>query len=169
MTVNDAVSTISGGSLSGYGVAVGNSGTGTLTQSGGTNTVSQMFLGYNSGDSGTYILSGTGQLQVSGFQQYVGYSGTGNVIQSGGTLAQPNAAIYIPGSSNVYLFLGDNASGSGTYSLSGSGVVSVFQESMGYYGTGTFTQSGGTNVAAYLISETSPVAVAPTTSAGPGS
>ena len=52
------------GSLSVSGSAfVGYSGTGSFTQSGGTNTISDyLYLGYNSGSSGTYSLSGSGQL-----------------------------------------------------------------------------------------------------------
>ena len=42
------------------------------------------------------------------------------------------------------LSLGENAGGSGTYSLSGSGLLSVPSEYIGTYGTGSFTQSGGT-------------------------
>ena len=35
--------------------------------------------------------------------------------------------------------------GSGSYSLTGSGVLAEAYEYVGYSGTGTFTQSGGTN------------------------
>ena len=40
-------------------------------------------LGYDSGSSGTYDLSGTGQLSAD--YEYIGYSGTGTFTQSGGT------------------------------------------------------------------------------------
>ena len=46
---------------------------------------------------------------------------------------------------------GMNAGGSGTYNLSGSGQLSAYDEYVGYSGTGTFTQSGGTNsIGSYL-------------------
>ena len=117
---------------------VGYSGTGSFTQSGGINTLSNgdLDVGYWSGSSGTYNLSGTGQLSVGPyFSEYVGYYGTGNFTQSGGT--------------NVIsreLWLGDTPGSSGTYSLSGSGMSSVPYEEVGFQGTGNFIQSGGTNV-----------------------
>ena len=55
-------------------------------------------------------LGGTGQLWAP--YQYVGYNGTGSFTQSGGT------------STVFFLQLGYNAGGSGTYSLSGSGLLS---------------------------------------------
>ena len=99
--------------MSAYCEYVGFSGTGSFTQSGGTNSISSnsFYLGYNAGSSGTYSLSG-GQLSAS--YEYVGYSGTGTFTQSGGT----NSISY-------YLYLGYNAGGSGTYSLSGSGQLSA--------------------------------------------
>ncbi len=145
VTVNDAVSTISGGSLSGYGVAVGNAGTGTLTHSGGTNTVAEIFLGYSLGDNGTYVLNGTGQLLLSGLDEYVGWYGTGNFIQTGGTNEKASNNSY-----DLYLSLGYNAGSSGAYSLSASGFLSAFEEDTGYSGSGTFNQSGGTNATPYL-------------------
>ena len=43
------------------GEYVGYSGTGLFTQSGGNNTIyGGLYIGYNSGGSGTYSLSGTG-------------------------------------------------------------------------------------------------------------
>ena len=43
------------------------------------------------------------------------------------------------------LVLGNNNGSSGTYSLSGSGVLSAGFETIGFAGSGSFTQSGGTN------------------------
>ena len=65
---------------------VGYSGTGTFTQSGGTNSISNyLYLGYNAGGSGTYSLSGSGQLSAAG--EYVGYTAgaTASFQQTGGT------------------------------------------------------------------------------------
>ena len=82
--MNNAISGLSGGSLSATNQYVGKGGTGLFTQSAGTNTLSgTLYLGYNSADSGTYNLSGTGKLSVA--TEYAGYSGTGNFTQSGGT------------------------------------------------------------------------------------
>ena len=68
------------GSLSTAGYQyVGYSGTGTFTQTGGTNNLSYgyLYLGYNAGGSGAYNLSGSGQLSSPNYE-YVGYSGTGS-------------------------------------------------------------------------------------------
>ena len=65
LTNNDLLSGISGGSLSVANQYVGNGGTGTFTQSGGTNSINGfLYLGYNAGDKGTYNLSGNGQLSM---------------------------------------------------------------------------------------------------------
>ena len=75
----------------------------------------------------------------------VGYSGTGTFIQSGGINA---STLSIP----VALYLGTNAGDSGTYNLSGTGLLATEIEYVGYLGTGAFTQSGGTNTCSgYLI------------------
>ena len=43
------------------------------------------------------------------------------------------------------LYLGYNAGGSGTYNLSGSGLLSARTSTSATSGSGSFTQSGGTN------------------------
>ena len=114
---------------------VGYSGSGTFTQSGGTNTISSatygLYLGYNSGSSGTYSLSGIGQLSAN--CEYVGCSGSGTFTQSGGY------------NQNAGLYLGSGSNGNGTYNLNGTGQLSANSEYVGNSGTGTFNQSGGTN------------------------
>ena len=67
-------SSISGGSLASAGEYVGFSGSGSFTQSGGSNTLSDtLTLGYNAGGNGSYNLSGSGYL-LSG-SEFVGESG----------------------------------------------------------------------------------------------
>ena len=142
LTVNDSGSGISGGSLAVASHYVGIGGTGIFTQSGGTNNISRnLYLGYNAGDSGTYILGGNAQLSAS--NEYVGYSGMGTFTQSGGI----NNFGYGNGA-NQFLCLGYNAGSNGTYQLSGSGILTTYvsaNETVGFSGTGTFTQSGGYN------------------------
>ena len=70
----------------------------------------------------------------------MGYSGAGTFTQTGGT----NNIITI-NLQNGSLVLGSYAGGSGTYNLSGNGLLSASYENVGYSGTGTFTQTGGTN------------------------
>ncbi len=131
LTVNNATSAISGGSLSAANQYVGNGGTGVFTQTGGSSSVTYLKLGYNTGDRGAYILS-NGLLTPN--LEYVGYSGTGTFTQSGGI---NNLVGY-----DSTLFVGVGGTSNGTYNLSGSGQVSAWTVSVG---AGTFSQSGGIN------------------------
>ena len=84
---------------------IGVAGTGTFTQSGGTNTVSAMatmILGDNPSGSGTYNLS-AGYL-ANAADLTVGLSGTGVFTQSGGTNSVLNGVT-----------LGSNSNSLGTY------------------------------------------------------
>ncbi len=123
------------------GETIGYNGTGTFTQTGGTNTASGvLYLGYQAGSSGTYSLSATGSLSNTG-NVYVGYNGTGDFNQTGGTNT-------IAGGNS--LLIGQNTGSIGTYSLGGSGMLTdngsgIGGEYVGYDSTGTFTQTGGTN------------------------
>ena len=110
-----------------YGEYVGYSGTGTFTQSGGTNSVNfgGLYLGYGGGSGGNYSLSGSAMLSTA-YGEYVGNLGT--FTQSGGT-------------NNVGGTLTlDSGSGSSTYILSGSGLLSAGNEYAGYFGSGAFAQ-----------------------------
>jgi hypothetical protein len=137
---SSGVYTLSGGSLFGGNEYVGNSGPGSFVQTGGTNNT-VLNLGYNSGSGGTYNLSGSGYLTGAlGSTEIVGVSGSGNFTQTGGTNSTPGV-----------LYLGYNTGSRGTYSLSDSGYLAVHgnanSEYVGYSGTGSFTQTGGTNTA----------------------
>ena len=48
------------------------------------------------------------------------------------------------------MYVGSN-SGLGTYNLSGTGTLSAYSEYIGFIGSGTFTQSGGTHTVGYLL------------------
>ena len=121
---------------------IGRSGTGTFSQTSGTNTVTgSLTLGDSSGATGTYDLSGNGNLSASGYV-YVGNSGTGVFTQSGGT----NTI-----SSSNSLMVGVSSGSNGTYILSGSGQLSAGSEYIGNSGTGTFTQTGGMNTIANAL------------------
>ena len=138
LTINDFLSGISGGLLSVASQYIGYGGSGFFAQTGGINQAGDsVILGYNSGDSGGYSLSGTGQLSVGG--EDVGFFGKGAFTQSGGT----NAVGYT-------LNVGYIAGSSGTYSLNG-GRATVNQEDVGVSGSGLFTQSGGTNAVSYAL------------------
>jgi Passenger-associated-transport-repeat len=130
LTVDDATSGISGGSLNANTQYVGYSGTGIFTQTAGTNILSWcLFLGYNSSSSGTYILSGTGQL--SAVSECVD---AGTFTHTGGTNTLGEA-----------LTVDSISATSATYNLSGTGQLAAKYEHIGSNGTGTFTQTGGAN------------------------
>ena len=132
LTVNDTTSTIIGGAVSMSRQYVGNAGTGMLTQSAGTNSVSDfLYLGYNSVDCGEYRLSDSGTLSASHYES-VGYLGAGIFRQSGGIHTV------------MGLLVGDLSPSNGSYYLS-DGVLSASWEQIGLSGTGVFDQSGGTN------------------------
>lgn len=151
-----------------YG-SIGNSGVGHFTQNNGTVVVDKNFnIGKEIGGYGDYTLNNgsflaywpvlgeksgaTGVVTVTGgvFQGgnkfSVGLAGRGSMYQSGGMV----------GVTNQSLFLGENASGVGTYMLSGAGKLLLTNAAnylyVGNYGNGTFVQSNGTvAVTNYLI------------------
>ena len=128
---------------------------GTITQTGGTNSVAQLVSeaggGLWLGFSATYNLI-SGKLNVTNEFDGAGtaYSLPGSFIQSGGTHLV---------SGLFYVGYGDDGIGlgNGTYSLSGTAaVLSAPTEDIGYgivgYGAaGSFTQSGGTNAVGSLV------------------
>ena len=113
---------------------VGYTGTGTFTQTGGTNSVQTLALGDNpfladNLGSGSYKLGGSGLLLAG--NEYVGLTGTGAFAQTGGT--------NIVGTS---LYLGYVFGSSGTYNLSG-GLLVLTSFGNGA-GAATFNFGGGT-------------------------
>ena len=108
---------------------VGYNGSGTFTQSGGSNTISNyLYIGENTGSSGRSILSGNGSLSV-GYVEEIGVSGPGSFQQTGGTNSAQGLSVMI-----------------GSYSLSGNGKLTMYGEYVGgSLGAATFSQSGGTN------------------------
>ncbi|MGD0461441.1 MAG: PEP-CTERM sorting domain-containing protein [Tepidisphaeraceae bacterium] len=163
-------------SLSGTGLLsvagiefVGNNGTGTFNQTGGTNTLTSsgdvLQVAGTTGSTGTYNLSGTGLLSSNGSEDVGdGYSNgnvNGTFNQTGGTNAlnagaSLNVGVFGSGAYNLsggtntiapggFLRIGTESGSIGTYALSGTGSLSVAGTGyVGYIGTGTFTQSGGT-------------------------
>jgi outer membrane autotransporter protein len=112
-------------------VYVGNVSTGTLNQTGGTNTVASiLYLGFSPGSSGTYNLSDGSLSARTGF---VGHQGAGVFNQSGGV-----------NRISTFLQLGFYSGSTGTYNLSGGSLFTSILY-VGKDGTGIFNQSGGTN------------------------
>ena len=140
-------------------------GTGTFTQSGGTNTISSnLYLGANNGHGAYNLNNGA----LSAPSEYVGWikltGGTGAFTQAGGTNTASDLYVgYGSGATGTYnlnggtntvsshLYLGYNSGSAGTYNLSG-GQLSAKYEYIGGNplgsagGTRTLTQTNGTNV-----------------------
>jgi hypothetical protein len=134
------------GSLTANNEFVGYQGMGIFNQTGGTNTISiasnpndnnYFFdVGFGTGTTGTYTLSGTGAVVVSGvgMQEYIGGSGVGTFIQNGGAHTVSGGDSIDVGSNGTYLLNG------GSLLISGNEIIGG---SSGH--TATFTQTGGTN------------------------
>jgi len=107
-----------------------------------------LILGNDPGSNGAYVLSGNGQLSLvevpgASWEEIVGNCGTGNFVQLGGT----NQFNYGGG-----LVLGWQVGSSGTYSLSGNAAITENPtEYIGYSGSGSFVQSGGSNCGSITI------------------
>ncbi len=120
--------------------ADGSGNSAVLRQSANTLTVGgQYILSINAtnGGSAEYELSGTGTLVKIDYQTLIGTTGTGNFNQSGGTFQFSG-----------YMFLGENATGRGIYTITGGDIESgpngpggIVLGDMG--GRGDFEQSGG--------------------------
>ncbi len=120
--------------------SIGYQGTGTFTQTGGTNTISggnSLILGETASGRGTYNLSaatGSGTLNADNIS--VGLFGVGTFLQTGGTANVTSS-----------LTLGQGSGSTGTYTLNGGnlnvgtgGTATLY---LGAFGTGTFNQGGG--------------------------
>ena len=149
MSAADNSYTLSGGLLNRAPTEyVGYYGTGSFTQSGGSNLLQSngtLCLGYGSNTSGSYSLSGS---SGSGrLQRFVGYSGTGSFTQSGGTHNLiPSTQTLTLGTNSGY-----NAVGYGSYLLTG-GQMAFVNETVGQSGSGSFSQSSGVNTVTGLLS-----------------
>ena len=97
-----------------------------------------LYLAFNMESAGHYTLGG-GTLTVGGGYEWIGFLGTATFTQTGGMHA-------VSGSLN----LGAYSDGSGSYTLGGGTLAvgapgSTDFESIGFYGPGAFTQTGGTH------------------------
>ena len=109
---------------------IANGGTANVTTAG--DVCNTLYLG--GGSPGTVNMTGGG-LAV-GSAEYVGNAANGYFTQNGGTNSLPGGVLYV----------GQNASVSGSYSLSsanGPSLLSAGNEIVGVSGIGQFTQNGG--------------------------
>ena len=159
--------TMSGGTLTKTGgdeTFVGrDQGTGTITQNGGTVTLNHnLYVGQSSGSTGTYDIS-SGAILNLGRDFVIGReSGNGTLNMTGGTITKTGDEKFIVGhnnatgivvhsggtiSANNELYIGnENASASGTYTLSGTAALNVSNEIVvgRESGTGILNVDGGT-------------------------
>ena len=118
-------------------VYVGQSANGTFNQTSGTLNVTtgQLFLGFNAGVTGIYILTG-GTLNTSSTD--VGDNGTGVFTLSGGAHNVTGTG----NGDNGSLDIGFGSSSNGTYNLNGGTLTAGYVR--GNSGTSTFNFNGGT-------------------------
>ena len=102
---------------------------------GGTASVGNLFAGYYSGNSGTIDMS-DGTLTTGAFLS-VGRQGTGTFNQSGGLVNASATSVRIGDYGS-----GPDPTGVGTYLLS-NGTLIANDLHPGWFGNGTFVQSGG--------------------------
>ena len=125
---------------------IGHSATGQFTQNGGTYTMQAtwgspyLYLGLESGSSGTYNLNG-GEMLLE--QLRIGTGGTGEFNQSGGVV---NIAYHKY--HDFVLDIGYSSGSMGTYNLSAGELDVPLSVRVAYNGTGEFNQTGGTHTIA---------------------
>ena len=141
---------LDGGSLTvGQNEYVGDAGAGFFTQTGGTHTASgNLVLGNQSSGTGHYNITGNSTvLNVGGNggnpngALIVGNGGDGFFTQGTDIYTDPNNQVNVAGD----LVLGQQQYTLGTYTLNSGALTVGGKLVVGGQGTGTFTQSGGTN------------------------
>ncbi len=150
LTVNDSASGMTGGSLAAGALIVGSSGTGTFTQSGGTNSAGAIILGEAPGSMGTYNFNG-GLLSLAELLQGSGSAAfnlsRGTIQAASGFSSNVPIVLSTSGSNGTFdtngntLTLSDTLSGPGGLNKAGAGMLTL-AGSMAY--TGATIVSGGT-------------------------
>lgn len=152
---------MNGGSLDAYSLQVGGAGSGIMTQSLGTVSVTNLYLPYGAG-TGTYVLVG-GTLSAYNGQNIGSASGSkGTFVQNGGTNICGNVSYLSVGlvnnasgtyemnggeiQSSNFLIAGntDQTNSTGVMTLTGGTITVASEMRVGSYGSGTLLQSGGT-------------------------
>ncbi len=130
--------TLSASSYEVVGTSAG--GVGTINQTGGTNTTTTLYIGWNwsAGSTGTYNLKG-GTLNVGAGNIQNAAEGTSTFNIDGGTLSGTYTTIGVDN-----LNIGNTAAGS--YTLTTGKTINATNESVGNFnGTNTFTHTAGAN------------------------
>lgn len=97
-------------------------------------------------------VSGAGQLTIAGgtFTVTTGDVFIGKNSGSAGVVSQSGGTTSLHAASPNWLFLGQSAGSQASYNLGGGTIAEPNNEEIGYGGTGSFMQSGGTNTAGTL-------------------
>ena len=167
---------------------VGDGGTGTFTQTGGVNTISQLFnpdgsvvtqtgpsgatlttgslyLGVQQGSTAVYTLNSGGSLTAAA--EYVGY---GNSLANNDSAEFNQYSNFVPNTSTNtvgLLDVGYGAGSVGTYTMSNGSdtpALNANVEIIGDAGTGTFTQLNGTNTISQIVNPDGSIATLATDS-----
>jgi hypothetical protein len=138
---------LSGGTLSATTLNIGSFGTGTFLQSAGSVLLNAFgatpaSLPLAAFNNAMYSLGNVGAVTVTGGSEIIGDTANGTFIQSGGV----HSISFGTFASQAAMTLGNASFSNGTYAL-GGGTLSITNgnEVVGFHGTGTFTQTGGTN------------------------
>ena len=118
--------------LNAYLAVFGTDGLVTVNHSQGSSIFGHAVVGSMATSSAIYNLGNTASIVSDGFT--VGNEGQGTMIQSGGTLTV-----------NDTLSIGHVAGSLGSYELSGGTLNVTGTEYVGFFGDGSFTQTGGTH------------------------
>jgi hypothetical protein len=121
------------------GEAIGLNGAGSFTQFGGANlmgTSGFLHIGYNTGSTGSYTLD-SGLLTAT--DEDFGLYGSATFVQNGGSNIETGGGGFVL----TALTLG-GFSGTGSYTLN-AGTLVTTAETIAYFGSGTFNQTGGLN------------------------
>lgn len=117
-----------------YSPQIGDKGSGSIEQVGGTNQANLLIIGTGTNQSGSYTLhSGVLKASSSPVSAYVGFNGIGGFTQLNGTITM-----------NGTLQFGWGAAASGNYLLQ-SGALSNASLNLANQGSGLFIQNGGSN------------------------
>src|SRR5262249_12948464 len=127
---------------------VGGGGFGELTLLGGTTTIGgSLYVGHESSGTGVFSVLGSAVNFSTTNSPYIGYNGVGSYVQSDGIVSINND----PFNSDGLVFGYTNtAAGVNTGLLSG-GALLANSEFIGFYGSASLTQSGGTHLASNLF------------------
>ncbi len=138
-----ALSVLNGRNLM-VGRSAASTSNGTFTQSGGSVTCNDLWVGDGAGSTGLYTQNDGRIAPV--FWEHIGRSGTGTYVQNGGTN-------YLHGKADNVISLGENASGVGRYVINGGLLDVETRIRIGKSGKAMFELNGGAVFAPTLLSE----------------